>query len=123
MRLALRCALVVAGLVGAGVTGASPAAAQIVGRPDFGTVARPSPFLPDSSIPAPPIRRDIGDVRERIDRAYDAGRLTRREARALEREARLIARLARRYGRDGLSRSERSELDTRTAVLRARVNR
>jgi hypothetical protein len=46
-----------------------------------------------------------------------------REARRLDREARQIGRLARLYGRDGLSPSERAELETRARILRDAVNR
>ncbi len=103
--------------------GAAPAAAQIVGRPDFGPVARANPFLPDSRPPGPSAAAEARDLRERIGAAREAGQLSRREARALDREARLIGRLSARYGRDGLSGSERAELETRAAALRARVNR
>jgi hypothetical protein len=110
-------------MVAAAIGTASPAAAQIVGRPDYGPVARSSPFLPDSSLPAPSMGREVRDLRQRIDAAQDAGTLTRREARALQREARWIGRLAARYGRDGLSAPERAELATRAAAVRARANR
>lgn len=102
---------------------AAPAAAQIVGRTDYGPVAAASPFLPDGRLPGPAPRAEVRDLRERIGAARDAGALSPREARALDREARLIGRLAGRYGRDGLSGPERSELERRAAALRARLNR
>lgn len=118
MQQAVRALVVVAALCAAG-----PAGAQIVGRHDYGPAPRASPFLPDSSLPAPPIGRDLRNVRERIGRLEDNGHLTRREARALRREAAWIGGLARRYGRDGLSDAERRELETRTQALRAHLNR
>lgn len=101
----------------------TPAAAQIVGRNHYGPVARPSPFLGDSRGPRVPVGGDLRDVRGDIDAARAAGRIDAREARRLRREAALIARLERRYGRDGLSDAEYDELDTRAAALRGRVNR
>jgi hypothetical protein len=118
----MRTIIGVAGLLTA-LAAAAPASAQIVGRPDYGPAARSSPFLADSSLPGPTPRADVRDLRERIGAAREAGTLSRREARALDREARLIGRLAGLYGRDGLSAPERSELERRAAVLRARVNR
>ena len=102
---------------------AAPASAQIVGRPDYGPVARANPFLPDSRPAGPSPADETRDLRERIGAARESGQLSRREARALDREARLIGRLGLRYGRDGLSGAERAELELRAAALRARVNR
>ncbi|HEX8240327.1 MAG TPA: hypothetical protein VF574_11365 [Allosphingosinicella sp.] len=102
---------------------AAPAAAQIAGKRDYGPVPVSSPFLPDSRLPGPGIGRELRDIEGRIDRARDRGDLTRREARGLEREARAIDRLAERYGRDGLSPSERAELENRARYLRDAVNR
>ena len=97
--------------------------AQIAGRHDYGPVPLSSPFFEDSRLPGPGIGRELSDLEGRIDRARDSGALSRGEARRLEREARVIGRLARRYGRDGLSPSERAELEARTAYLRDSVNR
>jgi hypothetical protein len=102
---------------------AAPAAAQIAGKHDYGPVPVASPFLPDSRLPAPPIGKELRDIDRRIDRARDSGRLSGREARRLDREAGAIARLARIYGRDGLSASERAEIEARTAYLRDSVSR
>jgi hypothetical protein len=65
----------------------------------------------------------VQDLRGRIAAARDSGDLGEREARRLDREARLIGRLAARYGRDGLSDPERGEIATRAAAVRAAVNR
>jgi hypothetical protein len=65
----------------------------------------------------------LRDIDKRIDRARESGRLSGREARRLEREARAIGRLERRYGRDGLSPSERAELEARAAYLRDSVGK
>jgi hypothetical protein len=101
----------------------APASAQIAGKHDYGPVPTSSPFLPDSRLPGPGIGRDLREIEGRIDRARDSGALTRREAHGLEREARAIGRLAERYGRDGLSPSERAELENRARYLRDSVNR
>ena len=97
---------------------AAPAGAQIAGKRDYGHVPAASPFLEDSRLPGPRVGRELRDIDRRIERARDSGRLSGREARSLRREARAIGRLARRYGRDGLSPSERAELEARAAYLR-----
>jgi hypothetical protein len=102
---------------------AAPAAAQIAGRHDYGPVGTANPFLPDSRLPAPPLGKELRDIGNRIDRARDGGLLSGREARRLDREARAIGRLGRLYGEDGLSPSERAELEARAAYLRDSVNR
>ena len=102
---------------------AAPAAAQIAGKHDYGPVAPANPFLADSRLPGPPLGKELRDIDRRIENARDGGRLTGREARRLDREARAIGRLARVYGRDGLSPSERAELEARAAYLRDSVNR
>ena len=100
---------------------ASPAAAQIAGRHDYEPVPIANPFLGDSSLPGPGIGREMRDVRGKIHDARESGLISGREARQLRREARAIERLAHAYGRDGLSQSERRELETRTLYLRGRV--
>lgn len=110
-------------LSGAAMAAAAPASAQIVAPRDYGLVGRANPFLPDSRPPGPSAAAESRDLRERIGAAREAGQLSRRDARALDREARLIGRLGLRYGRDGLSGAERAELETRAAALRARINR
>ena len=102
---------------------ASPASGQIAGRRDYGPVPTANPFLPDSRLPGPPLGKDLRDIDRRIDRARDSGRLSPREARRLERETRAVGRLARLYGRDGISPSERAELEARAAYLRDSVAR
>jgi hypothetical protein len=101
----------------------APAGAQIAGKRDYGPVPTSSPFLADSRLPGPGIGREVRDLEGRIERARDRGDLSRGEARRLEREARSIGRLARLYGRDGLSSSERAELENRAAYLRDSVGR
>jgi hypothetical protein len=107
----------------AALTLAAPAGAQIAGKRDYGPVAASSPFLPDSRLPGPGIGREVRDLEGRIDRARESGALPRGEARRLEREARAIGRLASRYGRDGLSASERAELENRANYLRDAIAR
>jgi hypothetical protein len=101
---------------------AAPAAAQIAPRRDYDDVPAANPFLPDSRLPGPGIGREVRDIKGRIHRARDSGALSRGEARRLEREARALDRLARHYGRDGLSASERAELDNRANYLRDSVS-
>ena len=105
----------------AGLFAPAAASAQIAGKRDYGPVGTSSPFLPDSSLAAPPLGRELRQMRGRIERARENGLLTRREARALDREARALGRLGGRYARDGLSAAERRELQARTAALRGRL--
>ena len=67
------------------------------------------------------VQRDLREARETIDRRYENGELTRREARRLRREVRLIGRLQYRYGHDGLRPDERAELALRAQELRSRA--
>ena len=102
---------------------AAPASARTVGSQVPTPSPRANPFIGDSRLPAPAIGRELRDIRSRIDHARQSGDLSAREARQLRREARLIGRLANRYGRDSLSLSERSELQVRTQVLRGSFGR
>lgn len=102
---------------------ATPAAAQFVGKPVYEPVAPPSLFIGDSALPPPPVRREMRDVRQDVERAREAGHLSHRQARRLFRETRRIDALAHRYGRDGLSTAERKELQSRTLALRDAVIR
>ena len=67
------------------------------------------------------VQRDLREARETIDRRYENGELTRREARRLRREVRLVDRLQYRYGADGLRADERAELALRAQELRSRA--
>jgi hypothetical protein len=100
---------------------ASTASAQIAGKPAYEPVGRSDPFLSDGSVPGPSARRELRSVERRIERAREAGLVSGREARQMKREARAIGRLAHRYGRDGLSASERREIEARTQALKGRV--
>jgi len=97
------------------------ASAQIAGPHDYGPVAPANPFLGDSSLPGPGIYGDLRQARKNIDRARNSGFISRREARQMRREARSIERLANVYSRDGLSDSEKRELETRALALRGRA--
>ena len=100
---------------------AAPASAQITDR--GWTPGRSAPSISGpSTIGNLAAWRDLADVREQIDRGRDSGTLSRREARGLRREARLIGAVADRYGRDGFSDSEMRELELRTRALRDRTN-
>ncbi|HEY0130175.1 MAG TPA: hypothetical protein VGB57_02135, partial [Allosphingosinicella sp.] len=74
-------------------------------------------------LPGPALGKQLRDIDKRIDRARESGRLSGRDARRLEREARAIGRLARVYGQGGLSPSERAELEARANVLRESVGK
>jgi len=103
---------------------AAPAAGQIVGRPVYDDVPRLDRLgRADSGLPAPRPRNELREVRGRIDDARDSGRISRAEARAYRREARAIGALARRYGRDGLSDAEVTELRFRAQALSSAVSR
>lgn len=103
---------------------AAPAAAQIAGRPVYGDVPRVDRVgRADSRLPGPGIGRDLRDVRGRIDDARESGRISQGEARGYRREARAIGALASRYGADGLSPWEESELELRAQALRSAVAR
>ena len=67
----------------------------------------------------PFVERELREARREIDRRRDNGELSRREARELRRESRRIDSLAQRYGRDGLSDSERRELEMHAQALRS----
>ena len=100
----------------------APAAAQFVPRPSYPPVAPADPFLPDSRLPGPGVWQDVGFLHDRIDRARDAGLLSRREARRFSRQASRIADRAFTYGRDGLSSSERAELQSRTRAVESAIS-
>ncbi|QAY75754.1 hypothetical protein [Sphingosinicella sp. BN140058] len=102
---------------------AMPATAQFAPRHDYEDVGPANPFIGDSSLHAPPVRRELREIRSGVDHARDSGMISRGEARRLNREARQIGRLAERYGRDGLSSAESRELQGRTVALRAAVAR
>ena len=100
-----------------------PAAAQIVGPRPPSDYRPPDPFIGDSRLPGPSAGREVRDIRKRVHRAKESGKISKREARQLDREARLIRRLERHYASDGLSESERRELEARALYLRAALNR
>jgi hypothetical protein len=102
---------------------ASPAPAQIAQQHDYGPVGTRELFLGDSRLAGPGLGRELGQIRREIKEGRESGQLTRREARQLGREARAIGSIGRRYGRDGLSPSERAEIESRTNFLRGDVVR
>jgi hypothetical protein len=103
---------------------AASAGARIAERHPPREVQRPPNTLAvDSRQKGPGLRRDVEDISQRVERARENGTISRHEARQLRREARLIAIQAHRYGRDGLSSSERAELESRAHSLRDAINR
>ena len=65
--------------------------------------------------------RRLDRLERRIDRGSERGDLTRREAFRLRSDVREVRILASRYGRDGMSRWERADLDRRLDYLESRV--
>jgi hypothetical protein len=100
----------------------APAGAQFVPRHTYPPVATVDPFLPDSRLPGPAVWQEVDFLHDRIDRARDAGLLSRREARRLSRQADGIAGRAFVYGRDGLSSSERVELESRARAVDSAIS-
>lgn len=103
--------LLVAGLVCAPFL-ATPSAAQITisGVNEAGGGQRGLDLL-----------RQLDRVDRRIDRARDEDQLSRREARALNREARQVGALRDRYARGGLSEAEAAELQFRISALNGQI--
>ena len=67
------------------------------------------------------IEQQLERVHDRIDRAADQGRLSRREVFRLQREYDQIDRLFDRYRRNGLSGGEYQDLQRRIDNLRQRL--
>lgn len=67
------------------------------------------------------IQRDIQQLENRIDRSARRGRISRREAISLRREAVQVRQLHYRYARNGLDRSEARNLAIRLDRLQQRV--
>ncbi len=63
------------------------------------------------------LHRDLRATRERIEDDVDSGAISRKQGRALKREARRIGSLVQRFGRDGLSDSEQRDLDMQVRGL------
>lgn len=93
--------------------------AQFIAGPAPGGVPMPGISDRGTMTTAPSVDRDIDTLRDRIRAGRNSGELSKREARGLKREAGMIGTLADRYAADGLSDSERRELDTRIQVQRA----
>ena len=67
------------------------------------------------------IARDLRDARRSIERRRESGEISRREARQLRRAVSRVAGLAYRYGQDGLSPSEASELQLHASTVRSQA--
>ena len=97
---------------------ATAASASIAPRRDQprieGSAYRPST--------GPGIGRQAERIGDRIEEGRERGQLSRREARGLRREARLIRGLHARYARGGLSEPERRELQARIDYLNGTVS-
>ncbi len=97
----------------------SVAQAEVYGPPAPGD-EKPPIVIDVSVIPGSRVLgQDLEEARERIKQQRESGAISKREAKALRRQAGLIDALAERYGADGLSDPERRELELRADVLRA----
>jgi hypothetical protein len=67
------------------------------------------------------INRQLHDIRQRIDRAEDRDRISRREARRLFRQADHVEQRFHNYRRGGLSRWESQDLQNRIYALRQQL--
>lgn len=96
----------------------SPASlsAQIAPGPQPDAPPGPVQVRTDS---APSGRYETDVARDRIKDGRKSGTLTKTQAKALRKEARMNDALAQRYGRDGLSYSEQRELDMRGRALQS----
>jgi hypothetical protein len=92
----------------------------IVDRGPPGSVRLPGMIEVRAGIYDRAVAHDLREARETIERRRKNGELSRREARRLRREVRLIARLAGNYGRDETSEPERRELELRAQTLLSR---
>jgi len=63
----------------------------------------------------------IGELQSRIDAGVQQGSINRQEAQSLRMQLRDLSRLERQYARDGLSRVERQDLQTRIQSLRQQI--
>ena len=91
----------------------------IVERP--GSVRLPGTIEVQPRASDPAVERELRAARRDIDRRRENGELSRREARQLRRESRRIEHLAERYARDGLSDSERQQLELHAKALRSQT--
>ena len=96
---------------------AAPAGAQIVGPHDYGDVRMPERLGPSGRMRSPSPGREARDIRRDIERLRDSGAISRREARQLSRQARLIAR----HGHGSLSDSAVRALEAQALALRSQV--
>jgi hypothetical protein len=114
----LRTACVAASLA---LLAASPGNARISGGTSGGWPVPPRKPLLDVQPPGPGIERQARHIGRKVERARESGAISRREARQLRREARLIDSLGYQYGRDGFSASEHAELQNRIFYLESRL--
>jgi hypothetical protein len=96
-------------ILAAGFLAAIPASAQGWG----GYSPSPAPGVPRDS----GISGQLGKIRSDTNAGRRSGQLTRGEARALRRERASISTLEERFASDGLSDSEKAELQTRVEIL------
>lgn len=94
---------------------ATPAAAQINGTRQASASQRERavPVRTDEGW-----REDLRAIHRRTDEARDRGEISRREARATHRQARLIRSVGARYAASGLTEAELDMLESQAFALR-----
>jgi hypothetical protein len=94
---------------------ATPAAAQINGtrQASASQYERPVPVQADNGW-----REELRAVDRRIDDARERGEISRREARTLRRQARLVRATGARFAAGGLSDAEQEMLESQAFALR-----
>jgi hypothetical protein len=93
----------------------------IVDRTPPGTEHIPNPIEVRVRASDRVVTSDLREARRSIERRHENGEISRREARRLRRAVSRVAGLARRYGQDGLSGSEVSELQLHANVVRSQA--
>ncbi|HEX5181977.1 MAG TPA: hypothetical protein VFW19_02375 [Allosphingosinicella sp.] len=102
---------------------AAPAAAQFVEPHNYGSVEVSNPFIGNGRQRGPGLDRELHGIYDQIHVERANGILSKREARALRREADAIAEQAERYAGQGMPQSARDELEARAHYLSDRVGR
>lgn len=93
----------------------------IVDRTPPGTERIPSPIEVRVRASDRVVTSDLREACRSIERRRENGKISRREARQLRRAVGRVAGLARRYGQDGLSGSEVSELQLHANAVRSQA--
>lgn len=93
----------------------------IVDRTPPGTERIPNPIEVHVHESDGVVASSLSEARRSIERRRENGEISRREVRQLRRSVNRVAGLARRYGEDGLTRSEASELQLHANAVRSQA--